>query len=227
MLPVLKQKVQRLRRTGKTYSEIQQKLGVRIPESTLSFWCKKISLSKKQLRHIQTIVVRNRNRARQIAVAANKDKRLKYLNGLFKSNRHLAKIAHNKNVAKIIVAMLYLAEGTKGNRGCLTFGNSNPAIISLFIYLLKKIYTIDPRKFRCTVQCRADANIPRLEKFWSRVTHIPLTQFYKTRVDPRTIGKISLKPDYKGVCKLDYFSAHLYNDLTIISEIICSIAKGH
>ncbi|KKW33885.1 MAG: hypothetical protein UY79_C0010G0002 [Parcubacteria group bacterium GW2011_GWA2_53_21] len=225
MTLTLKQRAQHLRQTGKTYLEIQQKLNVRLPASTLSFWCKKISLSQKQRHRIQTIITRNRERARRAAVTANKNKRLEYLNDLFKNNRHLARIANNKDVSKIIAAMLYLAEGTKGSRGCLTFGNSDPAIISLFIYLLTKIYTIDIRKFRCTVQCRADANIPELEKFWSRITSIPLAQFYKTRVDPRTVGKISLKPNYKGVCKLDYFSAHLYNDLTIISEIVCSIAK--
>ena len=83
---------------------------------------------------------------------------------------------------------------------------------------------IDANKFRCTVQCRSDADIPALEKFWSSLTGIPKKQFYKARVDQRTVGKISKNLEYKGVCRLDYFSAHIYNELTAIGKILCDVA---
>ncbi|HLD21589.1 MAG TPA: hypothetical protein VJB65_01705 [Patescibacteria group bacterium] len=116
--------------------------------------------------------------------------------------------------AKIALAMLYLGEGTKCQGRCtITFGNSNPIIIRLFLALLRKCYPIDESKFRCTIQCRADQNIENLTHYWTSVTNIPLHQFYKSRIDKRTIGKITMKPKYNGVCRIDYFSSAIYLDL--------------
>ena len=116
--------------------------------------------------------------------------------------------------------MLYLGEGAKNQRGSLMFGNSDPFIISLFLYLLRYCYNIDESKFRCTLQCRADQNSRKLEKFWFQITKIPLSQFYKARIDPRTIGKPSKKLEYKGVCRIDYFSAEIFTELTQIANIV-------
>lgn len=220
----IKQNVRTLRQGGLTYGEIQKKLHVKIPNSTLSYWCKNIVLSDTQTCRIEKLIIRNRSAARNMAVMANKIRRNKYLNSIYKENLNLKKLIRDKNIAKIALSLLYLAEGTK-NQGSITFGNSNPDIILLFLHLLKQCYLLDLKKFRCTVQCRADANISALEKFWSRITGIPKNQFYKARVDARTIGKISINKDYKGVCRLDYFSAHIYNEVTAIAQILCSIAN--
>ena len=68
--------------------------------------------------------------------------------------------------------------------------------------------------------CRADQNTKKLEKFWSNITRIPLSQFYKPRKDARTIGKPTKRKDYKGVCKIDYFSADIYTELMMIPRTI-------
>ena len=57
-------------------------------------------------------------------------------------------------------------------------------------------------------------------KFWSKITNIPLSQFYKARIDSRTIGKKSKNLNYKGVCRIDYFSAEIAIELMQISKII-------
>jgi len=85
---------------------------------------------------------------------------------------------------------------------------------------MRKCYTIDEKKFRCTVLCRADQDTKALEKFWLKITKIPSSQFYKTRMDPRTAGKPSRKLDYKGVCVIDYFSADIFLDLMQIPKTI-------
>ena len=100
------------------------------------------------------------------------------------------------------------------------FGNSDPNIIRLFLKLLRKCYDIKEDKFRCTLQARADQNIPVLETFWSKTTGIPLSQFYGARIDPRSFNSVSKKKDYKGVCRINYFSGHVYNELRIITDII-------
>ena len=214
----LKKKVIFLRKQGKTYGEIQKILKCKIPKSTLSFWCKNIELSNQQKLKIEVFVKRNIEKGRQKALRTNKLKREKYFHSIEERVGHLKNIIQNKDVAKIALAMLYLGEGSKTLKSSLTFGNSDPQIIRLFIDLLRSCYQIDERKFRCTLQARADQNIKELEEFWSTKTKIPLNQFYKARVDSRTIGKVSRKKDYKGVCRIDYFSADIFWELIYIMK---------
>jgi hypothetical protein len=213
-------KVQSLRAQGKTYSEIQKILRRNIPKSTISYWCRGIELPKEYQKRIKKLIINNAQKGRAIALIVNRIKREKYLQSVNNRNIHLATKLKNRDTAKIALAMLYLGEGSKTQKGSLMFGNSDPSIVSLFLRLLRYCYNIDENKFRCTLQCRADQNIKKLEKFWSKITKIPLTQFYKARIDPRTVGKLSKKPDYKGVCRIDYFSADLFIELKQIAEIV-------
>jgi hypothetical protein len=105
-------------------------------------------------------------------------------------------------------------------RGTLCLGNSNPDIIRLFLRLLRKCFPIDKKKFRCTVQHRADQDSKMLKLFWSEVTHIPLDQFYCYKPDERTISLTTKKVDYKGVCRIDYLSTAVYNEVQVIAGLL-------
>jgi len=217
----LKQTVIKLRRSGKTYGEIIRITKHDIPKSTLSDWCSKIYLNSEQRKLIDKKVRDNCKKGMEVAWQINKKRREEYLKSIASRNKHLVKIFKNKDVGKIALAMLYLGEGSKSlGRSSLRFGNSDPFVIDLFLNLLRKCYTVDEKKFRCTVLCRADQNINNLEKFWLEVTKISKLQFYKTRIDARTIGKPSLKLDYKGVCVIDYFSADIFLDLMQIPKSV-------
>lgn len=216
----LRTKAISLRKRGKTYGEINNILHKFVPKSTLSYWCKNIILSSSQQENIKKHILKNIIAGQKIAVSVNKQKREKYLQSVEDRIKHLENVIKNKDVAKIALSMIYLGEGAKNHRAALMIGNSDPAIISLFLRLLRYCYNIDEVKFRCTVQCRADQNIKELERFWSKVTKISPKQFYKARIDPRTVGKPSKKPDYKGVCRIDYFSADIYTELMKIAKIV-------
>lgn len=216
----LKKRIQSLRRKGYSYSEMQKIVGVGVPKSTLSCWCNAISLTTGQLRLLKKRSDKKLIAARKIALETNRKKRETYLGELRSSNNHLIGLLQSADVAKLMAVMLFLGEGAKNRRGSLMFGNSDPAIIKLFLQLLRKCYKIDESKFRCTVQCRADQNVEYLERFWSKVTQIPLNKFYKARIDPRTIGKPSKKKDYKGVCRIELFWAHVFNEIKIIADLV-------
>ncbi len=216
-----KSKVVQLRKLGKTYGEIIRIIGKNIPKSTLSDWCREIYLTSRQKKKIDKAIRDNSRKGMEVARIVNKERREKYLKSIVNRNKHLSSILKDINIAKIVLSVLYLAEGAKSlSRGSLYFGNSDPFIIDMFLYLMRRCYKIDESKFRCTILCRADQNTVDLENFWSKITKIPLKQFYKTRIDPRTIGKPSRKLNYKGVCKIDYFSADLFLDLMHIPKII-------
>ncbi len=218
----VKQQVFILRKQGKTYLQINQILGINIPKSTLSGWFKGLILSPDIKKELFRKKLLNINNVRQIALETNKLLRNRYLDSITARISHLAPLADNINIAKIVLAMLYLGEGSKST-GFVVFGNSNPRIVKLFLYLLRKCYSINESKFRCTVQLRADQDIEKLEQFWLDITGISKTQFYKARVDSRTIGKTTKNKDYKGVCRIDYFSAEVFWELTKISDSICGL----
>ncbi len=214
-----KEKTISLRKSGKTYSEIREILNASIPKSTLSCWCKNINLSESQKNRIKQKICRNAERGRKIALKINKEKRLIYFKNVEKRILHLSNKIKDKDTAKIALAMLYLGEGNKDGNG-LTFGNSNSTIIKIYLKLLRYCYDVDENKFRCTVQCRSDQDIKKLKNFWSKTTNVPLKKFYKTQIDPRTIGKPSKKTDYKGVCRINYFSNDLFFELKHIIKVI-------
>lgn len=220
---LLRKKAVALREEGRTYTEIKQLLGMHIPKGTLSYWFQNVTISPAGKKRRQRLIDAQLVKSRKLAVEANKRNREAYLCSLRDNNKHLSARVHDRDVAKIILATLYMAEGTKRGgtgQGAITFSNSDPCIIRTFLYLMWYCYPLDIRKFRCVIQCRADSNQNTMEQFWARITKIPKEQFYATRVDPRTIGKPSKKKDYKGVCRIEYFSADLFHELMAIFEII-------
>ena len=86
--------------------------------------------------------------------------------------------------------------------------------------LIKKCFQFDLEKVRCTVQCRADQNTDDLVKFWMSHTKIPKRLFYKAKIDPRTIGKPTLKKDYKGVLRVDYFDSNVHLTLESLADLV-------
>jgi len=217
----MREKIINLRKVGKTYSEINKILNLNIPKSTLSYWCKGVVLPKTYHEKIEKLNIINRAEGRKIALKRNREKRKTYFYEIQNRMFYLFEKLRDKNTALIALAVLFLGEGSKTSKGSLVFGNSNPSIIRLFLKLLRYCYNIDESKLRCTFQGRADQNIEELEKFWSRVTRIPLVQFYRARIDPRTVGKKTRKYDYKGVCRIEYFSANVFWEIKTISEILC------
>jgi len=220
MQSVIKNKILKLRSSGKTYSEINSILHLNIPKSTLSCLCKNIKLTTKQQERINVISATNLAKARTELLQSRAEERKKYFAKLYLKNSNLKNIINSEGVAKLLLSCLYLAEGAKTKKGSMMFGNSDPKIIKFFLSLLRKAYDVDEDKFRCTLQCRADQNVKKLEKYWSIITNIPLNKFYHAQIDKRSLGKKTIKSEYKGVCRIDYFSAEIFHELTVIGDVI-------
>lgn len=210
----------KLRMLGRTYGEIQKIIGRKIPKSTLSYWCAGIALSDPQRENIKQLILKSGAQGRIAALKVNREKRERYLAEIDRQNGWVKGAVENVEVAKLVLAALYLGEGTK-RPSAVIFANSNPEIIGLFLKLLRSVYPIDERKFRCTLMCRADQDVAKLEKFWSKYTGISRKLFKPTRIDPRTVGKPSINKEYRGVCRIDYYSAHLVNDILSVGKMLC------
>lgn len=220
----VKDRAVKLRKEGMTYAEILSKLGTHIPKSTMSYWCRDIVLSDEYVQRVNRMVQDNLQKARKKSVIIRQEREAEKLQNLLDGNRHLAIKIQDNDVAKIALAVLYWGEGGKRWRsGSLYFGNSDERMILFYLKLLRQCYVLNDSKFRCTVQCRADQNIKKLQQHWSKITGIPLKQFYKAQVDKRTIGKPTKQSEYKGVCRVDYLSVELFKD---IMQSIKVIANG-
>lgn len=210
----------KLRKSGHSYTEIQNVLGKEIPKATLYYWFRNIEITVSGAKRLEGIHSSSLRRAQKASILVRAGRRKAYFDEKVLRNSYLQDELSSDSVRKVVIAILYLAEGSKSERGQLTFGNSDPDIIRLFLGLLRESFIIDERKFRCTLQARDDQDISGLENFWSEVTGVPLSQFYKARIDPRSVGKISRKKEYKGVCRVNYFSSDLLYELMVIGTLL-------
>lgn len=157
---------------------------------------------------------------RMLAVKKNKEIFNKKLADMKKGAGYVSVLMQDKRVAKIALAMLYLGEGAKwkSTRG-LRLGSSDPKIIVDYLELIDLCFGIERSRVRCRVQHRADQNSSNLIEYWSRITKIPKEQFYPSYVDKRTIGKITTKVDYKGVCSIMSPGTDIQHELSVIADI--------
>lgn len=211
-----------LRQKGLTYKEIQDQIG-KIPKSTLSYWLRHIQTPTSYTQKIKLLNLKALKKGRLASIETKKKQKQELENLLTKNNLPLSKTINNTQIAKIALAILCLGEASKYNpktRNSFYLGSSDHRIITIFLELLKKCYPFDPKKVRCTIQCRADQDTTKLTNFWHKTTNIPITQFYKPRIDPRTIGKSTKNPHYKGVLRVDYFDSKVRHDLENLTNLI-------
>lgn len=223
----LKKQVRTLRGEGKTYSEIKNILDISVPKSTLSDWCKNVKLPAWYDEKIKELNNKSFNKARKIAWASNRKKREDFLKSVEGEAMKIVASLDEVNL-KIILAALYLGEGAKwkGHSG-LMLGSSDPDVVLLYMALLDRCYGIKSRELKCRICYRADQDIKKLEVFWSKITGIPLNNFYKTKPDPRTIGKKTKNKEYKGVCVITCKGADIQLELEQIVKILIKHLRAH
>lgn len=213
--------VRMLRKQGLTYAEINRKLKVSIPKSTLSGICRGIMLSPTQQARIKAINNASLEGAQKQAVAANKKILDAKIQSYRDSNEHLLQFMQAHEAQLIALAMLYLGEGAKwkSHRG-LVLGNTNPMIVKTYIALLISCYGIAPEKLRARIHHRSDQNPDHLLDYWVNVTSIPRRHFYPCYADKRTLGRPTIKSDYKGVCSIICSGTYIQLELEQIAGII-------
>jgi hypothetical protein len=158
-----KQKALRLRKTGKSYNEIKELLG--IPKSTLSYWLKDIKWS--------TIIKDDLSRA----ITEKSIIRLRQLNSI--RGRHLSKLyLEAQSEARdefelfkfhptfISGISIYWGEGDKLTRHLIRMGNIDPRMIKLFIKFLVEVCGVSRGKIRAHLLLYPDLDKKLCRSFW-------------------------------------------------------------
>lgn len=218
----LREEARRLRQEGWSLSEIAARLGP--AKHTLSVWLRNVELSVEQRSrlHEKERMLIGRNRA--LAAQANRQARLARIDLQRQKAKALLTTAtgpHRDN--HIAAAMLYLAEGAKGEGAC-AFGNSNPQIIRYWLHLLRTSFDVDEAKFCLQIMCRADQDLDELVQYWMHVTHIQ--RVIKGHIDSRTKGKPTKRLNYKGVCSVLYHDVSLRRYLDALAQELMGDAGG-
>lgn len=222
-------RIHRFRSQGKTYGEIQKVIGIAIPKSSLSYMCARVKLPPEYSSRIKALNTRSLGKGRRIAVEINKIRREQFFKTITKRNLPIAKRMSDISIAKIALAMLCLGEASKyspGKTRSFSLGNSDKRITLLFLELLQQCFSFDKEKVRATVQCRADQDVPTLEAYWQQETGIPKRLFYKALIDPRTKGKPTKNPTYRGVLRVDYFDTKIQLELECLADLIYNEIAG-
>ncbi len=184
MKSIEKQKAIRLREQGYSIKAIAQKLNV--AKSSVSLWVREIKLDDatlarlKQNPHSTAAVEKrritrldNEERKRQVIISdASKD-----LGGIL-----------NYRELWIAGVALYWAEGGKTRR-LLRFSNGDPAMIRLMMDFFRKVCEVPEAKFRGYIHIHPNLDATAAEQYWSTITGIPLTQFFKTYRKPNISSK--------------------------------------
>lgn len=164
-----------LRRKGYSVSEISDKLSV--SNGSISNWVKNVVLTEKQKLFLKnksyTQEVIEKRRLTRIRNESRKRESI-----ILKHSNEISKI--DKNMLKMIGIALYWGEGAKTMNGMARISNSDPSLIKIGMRFFREICEVDNSKFRAHIHIHSIDAVMSAEKYWSDVTGIPISQFYKT-----------------------------------------------
>lgn len=201
----IKQKAIVLRKQGFSLGIIAQRL--HIAKSTASVWLKDIILDEKARKKIQGF----KNSGLQKAIQVSKEKRQKKLSLIdARVVKFIDHIPQTKEIQKLACALLYWCEGEK-SRSSISFVNSDPKMIAIYLTLFRASFQPDEKKFRISLHLHEYHKDLQEVEFWSRITAIPKSQFYKIYRKPNT-GK-NKKENYRGCVAIRY------SDVKVIMEL--------
>lgn len=177
------QKALDLRLQGKTYGEIRKLFD--IPKSTLSVWFKKLSLSVSAKKVLEI----KRRKGFLLLGEFNKQR----TQGIEEENtaivgEYVSKVGNlSKRELMLLGAALYWAEGYKnfgdGIRNKkkvyphISFSNSDPSMIIIFLRFLKEILQISKEKVWARAMLYPGIDPTKAITYWQKVTGLPLKNF--------------------------------------------------
>ena len=172
---------QEFRQKGHSISEIAKELGMR-KTGSISKWCRDIFLTSDQI-----------ERLAEKQKSGSYKGRMKFLEGLRKTRVEETKRLKQEGFNEIgklskrdlLIAgiAMYWSEGYRYSGGeQVGFTNSDPRMILFMLKWFKEICGVSDDRFSLQVKINKihKNRIIKIEKYWSKITNIPFSQFNKT-----------------------------------------------
>lgn len=202
-----------LRKQGLMYSEIATKLNV--PRGTVYSWLKDLSLTASEAE-----LVRQRHLASQrrkvVLLAEQKRSLTRAKNELLRNQASeiVAKATWTMDSRKVLCAALFWCEGGKADGQGVHFINSDPMLVRTFLSLFRECFPIDESRLRALLHLHDYHDVRAQHAYWSEITSIPVTNFYKYYLKPHTARR--KHQDYQGCISLRYNDVRLGKLLKMI-----------
>lgn len=131
-----------------------------------------------------------------------------YLTRFNKQPFRLKKQLSNKDrELKVAGVMLYWGEGAKAGNS-VKFVNSDPSLIRVFLNFFRNLCGIHEPRLKALIHMYPNQNEDNLKKFWSKITQIPRSRFYKSYLHSGSAGTYKNKSIY-GTLALNYSDKRL------------------
>ena len=194
-----------LRKKGLSYKEILKK--IEVSKSTLSIWLREVELTTEQKNRLLGKMDKMRYELAKSKVADRK-KRTEEI--ITTAKKEVA--ALNNDSLFFVGLALYWAEGAKNPVESVKFANSDEKMILLMMKWLRKICKIPEKKLKIhihmhTLHCRKD-----IIEYWSKITQVPLRQFYKPYIKPTSLGQRK-NILYNGTCSIIIHDKNLFRKI--------------
>jgi len=198
-----------LRIQGKSHREIRSIIP-NLAKSTLSGWLKNVKFTPEQVRKLKKNIEKITHNARIKTAWTKKEKRIEQIKiTTNQAKKELPSLL--KNPLLLVGLFLYWAEGSKTNE-CIQFANSDPQLIKIMMRWFREICKVPEEKMRIHIYIHKIYKNENCEKFWSKITNVPVSRFGKTTYKP-TPHKIKKNLDYKGVCRIDISNVNLFRKI--------------
>jgi len=202
----------KLRKKGLSYREIKKEVSV--SKSTLSIWCRDVSLSVEQMEQLLKRKLEGSEKGRLIGAKINQEKRIQEIKSLMlKGKKEVGKLS--KRDRFLIGIALYAGEGTKANNQTV-FSNSDPKLIKFMISWFREFTGIsdDKIKGRLWIHERNRDEL-KAREFWSELCNIPLEHFHKSYIAENKVfsKKIRKKVHEYGVFGIVFSNTKIHRKL--------------
>lgn len=193
----------KLRKLGKSYKEIKDK--IKVPKSTLSYWLKDHPLSSEQIKKLT-----QRFRIRQIEnyrETVRKRIALRFSKIYQEEQKRLLPLSNKE----LLVAglFLYLGEGAKQTSSSIRISNTDPEIVKFVLYWYTRILKIPKENIRVALQLYGDMDIQKELSYWSNLLKIPPSNFWKPYIKKSFTKDIDHSGYKHGTCGLCFGNARL------------------
>lgn len=167
-----------LRKKGESIKEIANTL--KISKSTISLWCRDIKLSSLQIERLNKKMIDGGYKGRMIGAKIQKDRKNQKINYYNEKGINDTRKINSRNLLMLGLG-LHIGEGNKKSNQ-FQFTNSDPKIIKIILFWLKKIFNINKKDIYCNIIINKihKNRIEEVQKAWSKTIGIPQQQFNKT-----------------------------------------------
>lgn len=203
-----------LRKNGKSYREIKERLSV--PKSTLSGWLSgfdwSVEVGKTNLAGVQA---QNAIRLKDLNNVRGANLERLYGEARIEAVQEFTELKNN--LIFLAGILIYWGEGDKVSRNHVRISNTDPLMIKIFTLFLERIINIPQDRIKISLLIYPDLDDNICRKYWSEKIGLSDSNFYKTST---IVGRHTTKRVQYGVCSIGISSRYLKEKMKVwMSEL--------